>query len=211
MESDRKFITGISALTNRQMQEQRRMNSKVSDIITQPGRKKILAIDGGGTRSCITIEILDQIESMLRNELKKDESFVLSDYFDFFAGTSVGAIISCFLSLGMPVRQIRDTYKEIGAMMFQKNAFLRRWRSRFACENITAGLKEAVGEETLLGTDKLNTLVMLVMRNASTDSPWPIDLVLIAQSCGIFANGKPAEYAVKLIPGNNIVIIIEAG
>ena len=151
-----------------------RLNDKVNNIIKTPGKKKILALDGGGTRGCITIEILACIEEMLRKELKKDDTFVLADYFDFMAGTSIGAIIGCFLSLGMPVARIRDFYSTIGAEMFNRSSLWQRWRSRFSSDNLAAGLKEVVGENTLLGTDDLKTLVMLVMRNATTDSPWPV-------------------------------------
>ena len=35
-------------------------------------------------------------------------------------------------------------------------------------------LKEVTGEETTLGSDKLRTLLMIVLRNATTDSPWPL-------------------------------------
>ena len=36
-------------------------------------------------------------------------------------------------------------------------------------------LKEVTGEETTLGSDKLRTLLMIVLRNATTDSPWPLE------------------------------------
>ena len=35
-------------------------------------------------------------------------------------------------------------------------------------------LKTEMGAETTLGSDKLQTLLILVMRNATTDSPWPV-------------------------------------
>ena len=35
-------------------------------------------------------------------------------------------------------------------------------------------LKEVFGPRTLLGSDSLQSLLLLVLRNASTDSPWPI-------------------------------------
>ena len=31
-----------------------------------------------------------------------------------------------------------------------------------------------VGEDTTLGSDRLRTLLLIVMRNATTDSPWPL-------------------------------------
>jgi patatin-like phospholipase/acyl hydrolase len=62
--------------------------------ITAPGPKKILALDGGGIRGMLTVEVLAEIEELLRKALKRDANFVLADYFDYIAGTSTGAIIA---------------------------------------------------------------------------------------------------------------------
>ena len=62
------------------------------------GPKKILALDGGGIRGILTVEILASIEELLRDQLGRGKDFVLADYFDFFAGTSTGAIIAACLS-----------------------------------------------------------------------------------------------------------------
>jgi patatin-like phospholipase/acyl hydrolase len=61
---------------------------------------KLLALDGGGMRGVITIEILGEIEQLLQRTLGRDDSFVLADYFDYMAGTSTGAILATCLSLG---------------------------------------------------------------------------------------------------------------
>ena len=70
------------------------------------GPKKILALDGGGIRGILSVEILAKLESLLREKLGKDENFVLADYFDFIAGTSTGAIVAACLSWGMTVDRI---------------------------------------------------------------------------------------------------------
>ena len=67
--------------------------------ITAPGPKKILSLDGGGIRGIMTVEILAGIEETLRQRLNRGSDFVLAQYFDFFAGTSTGAIIAACLSL----------------------------------------------------------------------------------------------------------------
>ena len=131
-------------------------------------------MDGGGTRGCITIEILAHMEAMLQEELQQGDDFVLSDYFDFITGTSIGAIFACYLSLGTKVATLRNFFKDFGEMMFKRNSLFNLWRARFDSNNLAIGLKESIGEKTLLGTSQLNTLLMLVMRNASTDSPWPV-------------------------------------
>ena len=35
-------------------------------------------------------------------------------------------------------------------------------------------LRDVIGADTTLGSEKLRTLLMMVMRNATTDSPWPL-------------------------------------
>ncbi len=70
--------------------------------------KRLLAIDGGGVRGLLAIEILGCLESVLRESLGRDETFRLADYFDFVGGTSTGAILATCLALGMPVAQIRE-------------------------------------------------------------------------------------------------------
>ena len=88
--------------------------------------KKILALDGGGIRGIITIEILKEIETLLRMALNRNETFVLADYFDYLSGTSTGAIIAACLSLGWPVNRIRGFYIHSGARMFDKASFLKK-------------------------------------------------------------------------------------
>jgi patatin-like phospholipase/acyl hydrolase len=145
--------------------------------IQAPGPKKILALDGGGIRGMMTVEILAAIEGLLRDaqpEAKRD-SFVLADYFDFVAGTSTGAILAACISVGMPVSKIRTFYEESGADMFDKVWFGERlWKNKYTDESLAKKLKHEFGEGTTLGDAKLRTLLMMVMRNVSTDSPWPV-------------------------------------
>jgi len=142
--------------------------------INAPGPKKILALDGGGIRGIMTVEVLAGIEETLRRLLNRSNGFVLADYFDFFAGTSTGAIIAACLSLGMSTAQIRDFYVASGREMFDKAFLLKRFRYKYEDEKLAGKLKEVFGADTTLGSDRLRTLLMMVMRNATTDSPWPV-------------------------------------
>ena len=135
---------------------------------------KLLALDGGGIRGLITLEVLAKIEATLREALGRDKSFVLANYFDYIAGTSTGAIIATALSLGMSVADIQKFYRETGEKMFAKAFILRRLRYRYEDEKLSDELKKVFGEDTTFGSECLNTLLMLVMRNATTDSPWPL-------------------------------------
>lgn len=136
--------------------------------------KKILTLDGGGIRGMITIEMLKEIETVLRSALNQNEAFVLADYFDYISGTSTGAIIAACLSLGWPVDKIRDFYTYSGAKMFDKASFLKRFKYAYEDEELKQLLQQEFGRNTTLGSTDLKTLLMMVMRNATTDSPWPV-------------------------------------
>jgi uncharacterized protein len=132
----------------------------------------LLALDGGGIRGLITVEVLREIEDQLRGN--RGDEFRLSDEFDYIAGTSTGAIIATCLSWGMSVADIRAFYRDSVTAMFDKASLLRRFRSKFEDEQLAAKLKEVIGADTRLGTDRLQTLLLIVMRNETTDSPWPL-------------------------------------
>lgn len=61
----------------------------LSDKLNPTDKKKILALDGGGIKGVVSIEILAKIEQLLREREGKPD-LVLADYFDFIAGTSTG-------------------------------------------------------------------------------------------------------------------------
>jgi len=147
------------------------MNLK--DRIEHPGPKKLLAIDGGGIRGVLALEVLQRIENLLKAKSGRAD-FRLADYFDYIAGTSTGGIIAAGLSIGKSVGEILKFYQEAGAQMFVKANLLRRLRYKFEDEPLAEKLKEEFEVGTTLGSEKLQTLLLLVMRNATTDSPWPI-------------------------------------
>ena len=153
--------------------------SHVIDKIHAPGPKKILALDGGGIRGIMTIEILAAIEEMLRKALGRGAEFVLADYFDFVAGTSTGAIIATCIALGKPMAEIRDFYVNSGEAMFDKAFILNRFRYKYDDEKLAEKMQETLGKDSTgqnitLGSDNIRTVLMMVMRNSTTDSPWPL-------------------------------------
>ena len=141
--------------------------------------KRLLALDGGGIRGIFTLEVLARIEALLRARTGRPD-LVLADYFDYIAGTSTGGIIATCLSWGLSVATIEDLYIHRSMEMFRPEAWYKRWRSKFAAEAMTRMLTTVFSEDgegrvpALLGTKKLRTLLMLVMRNYSTGSPWPV-------------------------------------
>jgi patatin-like phospholipase/acyl hydrolase len=136
--------------------------------------KKILALDGGGIRGMITVEVLKKLEDLLREELKQGDEFVLADYFDYISGTSTGAIIAAGLSLGWSVDKIRRFYLDSGEQMFDKASLLKKFKHKFEDKELAKTLQKEFGARTTLGSSRLRTLLMMVMRNATTDSPWPL-------------------------------------
>jgi uncharacterized protein len=167
--------------------------SHLHSLIDAPGPKKLLAIDGGGIRGIIAIEFLSRIETLLR-EVLDNSGLVLADYFDYMAGTSTGAIIATLLSLGYSTGEIRDFYRTGARTMFEPANIFHRWarssKGTLAAILGTIGLlrstaiytqkalerqiKSIIDAETTLGSERVRTLLLIVTRNASTDSPWPL-------------------------------------
>jgi patatin-like phospholipase/acyl hydrolase len=141
--------------------------------IEQPGKKKLLSIDGGGIRGVLALGTLKKVEDILKAESGRT-SFRLADYFDYISGTSTGAIIATGLSIGMTVDDILKFYREAGAQMFVKANLLKRLRYKFEDEPLADLLRKVFGADTVFGSPKVRTLLMMVMRNATTDSPWPL-------------------------------------
>jgi uncharacterized protein len=143
------------------------------------GPKKILACDGGGIRGLMSVEILARLEADVRAAYGRPE-MVLADFFDFTCGTSTGAIIAACLSAGMSMDEIRAFYVGSGKDMFDKAFVLKRLNYQYNDEPLAKKLRSELGRAlgktegtpALLGDAGLRTVLMMVMRNHSTDSPW---------------------------------------
>lgn len=151
----------------------------ISEKLTKRPPYKLLALDGGGIRGIITIEVLGEMERMLQDKLGAGDDFTLAQYFDYVAGTSTGAVIATCLSLGMRVDEIRKFYLESAELMFEKAALFKRLRYKFEDEPLANKLRTVFAEKTgednpTLGSAGLKTLLMMVLRNATTDSPWTL-------------------------------------
>jgi hypothetical protein len=140
----------------------------------RPGPKRLLALDGGGIRGLITLEVLAEMESILRRKLGAGPGFVLADWFDYIAGTSTGAIIATALALGLRVSDIRNFYLTQGPSMFGRARLLHRLRYRFESEPLAEALRATFGATRTLGSAELRSLLMVMLHNVTTDSPWPL-------------------------------------
>jgi len=159
------------------------------------GQRRLLALDGGGIRGVITLEVLAEMENMLRREYHRDD-VVLADYFDYFAGTSTGAMIAAGLALGWPVERLMRIYTERGPQMFDSVPLIKRaakfFGYRFSSEGLAAAMREEYGADTSFGDANFKSLLMAVMHNVTTDSPWPL------------SNNPHAKYNTPSDPGSNL-------
>ncbi len=166
--------------------------SHLDALIDAPGPKKLLSIDGGGIRGLIAIEMLARVEALLRDELKRPE-LRLCEYFDYVGGTSTGAIIAMLVALGYTMNEIRAQYRVGAHTMFDPNVLQRvarhlpaplsvvvgvlgmlLYRAMYDAKPLERQIKRIAGDDTTLGAQRLATLLMVVMRNESTDSPWTL-------------------------------------
>lgn len=171
----------------------------MKNITEKPvGRARLLSLDGGGIRGLFALQYAKRIETLLR-EKTGNRNLVLADHFHFIGGTSTGAIIAAFLSWGLSANEIEKLYCENAIAMFRKAGWSQRFTSnKFVAEGLTDFLKsffvEDNGKPSTLGTDKLRTLLLVVTRNASTGSAWPI------------SNNPAAKYNDVNMAGNNLQI-----
>ena len=135
------------------------------------GRKKLLSLDGGGIRGVLTLGILASIERLV--------GCPLGQYFDYIAGTSTGAIIAAGLAKGMTVAELQQFYTSFGPQMFEQRFLLQRYKSLYTSDPLRKQLKitfgnDASGADVTLGSADIKPLLLIVTRNWTTDSPWPI-------------------------------------
>ena len=139
--------------------------------------KRILSFDGGGIRGIFSLQIAARIERHFRDEYRRP-NLVLADVVDFFAGTSTGAIIAACLAWGASVSEVEALYLRHSRAMFSRNAWWRRLKSKYRSDPLADIFRhhfiEDDGTPALLGSAKLKPKLLIVMRNATTGSPWPI-------------------------------------
>ena len=145
--------------------------------------KRILSLDGGGIRGVFSLEILLRMQSLLRAHTG-NPNLVLADYFDFMAGTSTGAMIAAGLSWGMDAETIMGFYVEHGGKLFQPvpwyRPIKRMFVAKYEAKPLSDLLQRVFSEDgegkvpALLSTKRLKTLLLVVVRNQTTGSAWPV-------------------------------------
>ncbi len=133
------------------------------------GKKRILALDGGGVRGIVSIAFLSQIERLLRQETGRSD-LVLSDFFDLIGGTSVGSMLSTMLALGMPMEEIEKVFVDLAGKIFSGRRTILGPK-RFNATPLTNGVRSIVKDETL-GSAKLLCGLAIMSKRVDTGSPW---------------------------------------
>ncbi len=152
-----------------------------SDLLAAPqnGPKRILAIEGGGVRGMFTLGVLERMEAELRREFDRKD-MILAEHFHLVAGTSVGAIIASFISWGLPVAEINRMFGEQLEKMFSRAHWWESGAAKYRRGPLRDMLETTFVEDlqakrtALFGTRKLKTWLLVVLRNLSTGSAWPL-------------------------------------
>lgn len=140
----------------------------------EPPPRKLLALDGGGIRGILTLEILLKMEQLLADATGEGENFRLCNFFDYIGGTSTGAIIAAGLARGMSASDLLDFYQKTGPAMFDKAFIINRLKYLYKSQPLAEQLQDVFGKDTNLHPRNLKCLLLIVTRNVSTDSAWPV-------------------------------------
>jgi predicted acylesterase/phospholipase RssA len=132
--------------------------------------RRILALDGGGVRGFLTIEILRQLEAELRRR-SGDPHYVLAQYFDLIGGTSTGSIIATGLALGWPVADVWAAYELIVPEIFGKASGVGFFSPRYKNKPLAAAFKKEFGDRALDSPD-LDTGLAIFAKRMDRGSAW---------------------------------------
>ena len=135
---------------------------------------KLLALDGGGIRGLITLGMLREMEKKLAERSGQGNAFRLGKWFDYIGGTSTGAIIAAGLARGMSIQELIQFYRDSGKAMFENAALLKRLVNFYEADPLRDKLREVFGAASTLEPQYLESLLLVVTHNVTTDSPWPI-------------------------------------
>lgn len=154
-----------------------RNRSFLQHLDPKVGPKSILAIDGGGSSSALSLGVLRRLEDTLREQADGHPDFRLSDAFDLIVGTSTGAIIAAGLALGWTVDEVATAFAKLGARAFGVN---RRTQAKQRAsspgtrpDRLSTVLKGIFGERRL-GDGDFRTALLMLIKRIDTGAVWPI-------------------------------------
>ncbi|MEZ6022696.1 MAG: patatin-like phospholipase family protein [Hyphomonadaceae bacterium] len=150
------------------------MGAHLRDRFRQPGPKRILALDGGGSRGLLSLGVLAQLERHLGERSGDPSNFRLAHYFDLIGGTSTGAIIATTLALEWRVRDVVDLYFDLLPAIFEKPQVpgpLRLLMPAFKNTALTQALNKYLGDRPLRSED-LKTGLAIHAKRIDSGSSW---------------------------------------
>ncbi|MGE5108185.1 MAG: patatin-like phospholipase family protein [Sphingobacteriales bacterium] len=109
-----------------------------------PKDRVILALDGGGMRGILTIQLLKKLEEVA--------GIPCYELFDMVAGTSTGGIIAGLIVKGLTAQQIEEKYKDLIDKVFQHRPLGNRFINppQFSKKIYRELLKDIIGATTTL-------------------------------------------------------------
>ena len=135
-----------------------------------PGRKRLLALDGGGVRGVITVAFLERMEAVLAAQ--EGRPVRLGDWFDLIGGTSTGAVIAGALALGHTTEDLKHFYLRLAPRVFRRPFWrVMGLQAKFDARALRYDIEQVVGERTLDSED-LVTGLCVVAKRMDTGSPW---------------------------------------
>ena len=163
--------------------------------LTRTPPKKLLALDGGGIRGLITLEILGKIEDLLQEAAGR-------------VPNSSSPISSITSAARAPVRLSRQlchrgcASKTCGTSTCRTDPQCSTKPAGCAAstlstrdERLAASLRGVFGPDTRLGSGRLRTLLLLVLRNATTNSPWFVSNIPFAKYQQSESTRRQPEFA----------------
>ena len=150
-----------------------KLRNRYETLAKAGGPYRLLALDGGGIRGLITLGVLANLERQLAQRYN-DPNYRLSKFFDCIGGTSTGAIIAAGLARGMPVNELLKFYKDFALKVFKKRKLFERWKALYENGPLELQLREVFQDPQDLSPANLESLLVVVTRNATTDSAWPL-------------------------------------
>ena len=102
------------------------------------------------------------------------DDLVLADYFDYIAGTSTARSSRRRSRSASPWREVQEMYRNLGGKIFSKRLLPLRLRSIYRDGPLARELESFYGADRTLGDPELRSLLLLVLHNTGTDSPWPV-------------------------------------
>ncbi|CAA6827194.1 MAG: Patatin [uncultured Thiotrichaceae bacterium] len=149
--------------------------TKYRENVLSKGKKRILALDGGGIRGLFTVQLLKRLESIIR-ERTNDPNALLRDYFHLVGGTSTGAIIAGAIATGKTADELDTIYRDLGQSIFKSNPLrFGLFRSKFDSAPINAALDAHFDDMLIRDTTELGIGLSVVGKRMDTGSSWVVD------------------------------------